>query len=357
MQTVLHIASSLKLGGAERVTIDLASIQILHGLRASIMNFGHADDVLVSEAQQAGVPVTTLDESAHRLTRYFSVFQSFKRSDVIHFHSYHMLRYLAPVILFFKHKTIIYTRHGHDALDSFGWRMYHKLLKLYVNHVTFVTSSARDVFSEVHHWNFRKLHVIENGVPTPKSWTGHSGRHIRFGSVGRMAEVKGQRYLISAANDLFCRSSSNHRNRDFSIHFIGQGPLETDLKSQASALGEYGKRIVFHGLETDRDRVYSYIDVLIVSSETEGLSLAILEAMARGIPVIATDVGGNSTLVSDTQTGFLVPYADATTLANTMLRFIEDPKLVTRLGGACRELIETQYSLGTTHVKYLELYE
>ena len=106
----------------------------------------------------------------------------------------------------------------------------------------------------------------------------------------------------------------------------------------------------------DRNVIYDSIDVLAVASRMEGLSLVIMEAMARAIPVVATDVGGNSRLVSSERTGLLAPYADSGAMAAALRRLVTDPALASRLGAAGRRHVETEYSLESAQRKLLELY-
>ncbi len=85
--------------------------------------------------------------------------------------------------------------------------------------------------------------------------------------------------------------------------------------------------------------------------------MVIIEAMARGIPVIATAVGGNPTLVKDGVTGILVPYGDIAAMKNAIRQFIDKPELVQLYGEGARKLVSEQYSLVNTHRKFLERYQ
>jgi glycosyltransferase involved in cell wall biosynthesis len=106
----------------------------------------------------------------------------------------------------------------------------------------------------------------------------------------------------------------------------------------------------------DREIIYASIDVLAVASRMEGLSLVIMEAMARAIPVVATEVGGNSRLVSTERTGLSVPYADSAAMASALRRLLTDPDLASKLGAAGRRHVESRYSLESAQQKLLELY-
>ena len=107
----------------------------------------------------------------------------------------------------------------------------------------------------------------------------------------------------------------------------------------------------------DRERIYAAIDVLAIASRTEGQSMALMEAMARGVPAIATRVGGNPQLVRDGETGVLVPVGDAVAIRAALARMLADPELVGRLGRACHALIAARHSIDEVARKYDALYD
>ena len=164
-------------------------------------------------------------------------------------------------------------------------------------------------------------------------------------------ELKRQDLLLNAVKTL---RSSKRNKTNFVLHFFGSGPLENELKEAASEL-QPGS-IEFHGEVSDVDAIYDSIDVLVVSSESEGLSMVIIEAMARGVPAIATDVGGNSTLVIDNETGILVPFGRASDISKAMERLIDSPDLIKSFGIKAKQLIESGYSIEKTCKKYMECY-
>src|SRR5690606_23459137 len=145
--------------------------------------------------------------------------------------------------------------------------------------------AGSDMFLAKHFWNKEKVCVIENGVYIPESSEIKVREPIRFGSVGRMVQLKGQHFLLRAFKEIDRKLAP--LNHPYELHFFGSGPEERSLKAAAEA-SESNSSIYFHGTVIDREKIYSRIDVLIVSSVTEGLSLVIMEAMARGICVIAT---------------------------------------------------------------------
>ena len=114
--------------------------------------------------------------------------------------------------------------------------------------------------------------------------------------------------------------------------------------------------VAFHGVVMERGEIYEQIDLLVVTSRAEGLSLAIMEAMARSIPVIATDVGGNPSLVLPEETGLLVPFGNLAALGTALSSIIREPEILNRLGRAARQHIHRNHSLQRTAKAYLDVY-
>jgi glycosyltransferase involved in cell wall biosynthesis len=151
---------------------------------------------------------------------------------------------------------------------------------------------------------------------------------IVFGYVGRLTAVKDLPTLLRAMA-IVARSS---RAR---LVIIGDGELRSELQNLAARLG-ISERVQFVGWEFDLAKIYQSIDCLVLSSINEGTPVAVIEAMAAGVPVVATDVGGVPDVVSDGRTGSLVPPRDPEKLARAMLRLAEDPVLRARMSAAAR---------------------
>jgi len=154
--------------------------------------------------------------------------------------------------------------------------------------------------------------------------------------VGRLVALKGQRDVIDAVARLRLAPAVE-------LHFFGDGPERDALHAHAAAL--IPGQAVFHGAVVDREQIYGSIDLLVVASRMEGLSLVIMEAMARQIPVIATAVGGNSRLVVAGKTGILVAYGDADALSAALQTLASDRVQRDRLAAAGRQHIAQNYSL------------
>jgi len=356
MLSVLHVLSSLNLGGAERITVELAEVQRKHDLDAQILSLGGPDEFLVEEVRERGIPLQVNNTRQRRLRRYMHLYKVFRGFDVIHLHSRGAFKFVAPILPFLRQTRVVYTRHGLFPDDTPGLKFLYLLLRRFIHCIAFVTESGREVFTANHNWNPKKLVVVQNGVFVPKELPKASEGILRFGSIGRMVPVKGQFMLLDATEKLATACEEDRQgNQSFQLVFYGDGPLEAALKERAGRIGK--DLVVFKGREPDIEKIYGDLDVLVVASESEGLSMVIMEAMARGIPTIATDVGGNGTLVLDGQTGILLAEQSSQALCEAMLTMLRDRAVVKTLGARARTLVESRFSLLNTHQSYLQCYQ
>jgi glycosyltransferase involved in cell wall biosynthesis len=193
-----------------------------------------------------------------------------------------------------------------------------------------------------------KLSVIYCGIdghvfhPAERAATGR----LRIACVGTLHEVKGQRHLIEAAADLA------GRGLDFGVRFIGDGPDRDELERLAASLG-VADRIEFLGLRKRAEVValLADTDVLVAPSvptaggKREGLPVVLIEAMAAGVPVVASHLSGIPELVENDVTGLTVPPGDSRAIADGIARLAADPALRSRLAAAGRERVARDFDL------------
>lgn len=148
--------------------------------------------------------------------------------------------------------------------------------------------------------------------------------------------------------DLFVKACAivHKQNPDVKFQVVGDGPLRRSIETLAEELGLQSS-IEFLGRRDDVPELLEKVSVGVISSDSEGLSNAIMEYMARGIPVVATDVGGNPELVLDGKTGWIVPPNDEQAMANAILKIIRAPENVARMGMAGTKIIKDTFSIQT----------
>lgn len=354
MSKVVHVLSSFKVGGAERFVLDIAETQSAAGQQVMVFSTDPSPDILYMESSSKNF----LKElsSGKRLKDFSTVLRFLGGGNglkAIHFHSPWVLRYfiLLLPLLRLRGVNIVYTRHGLNSLPGRAWSVIHMIARPWVNWVTFVSDAGLKVFGVRFGWRENILKTVSNGVFVPEIVSRESSRALRIGSVGRMVALKSQKDLIQAVSQL-----QKSEGLDIEVHFFGDGEERELLDEKAS--NELDRcTVFFHGMQLDRQYVYGKFDLLVVCSEQEGLSLAIMEAMARGIPVIATNVGDSPRLVIDGFTGFLYEYGDIEELRR-LIRFIsERPDKLVLLGEKARAHMLKSFSMQASNQQYQECYQ
>lgn len=182
-----------------------------------------------------------------------------------------------------------------------------------------------------------RLVTIRNGIPflpEPEARSSARGRTFTVAMVARFAKQKRQDILVRALAGI----------GDIQVRFVGDGPLEGDVKALAAKLG-LGSKAVFLGWRDDIEGILAGVDAFCLVSDYEGLPLTILEAMRSGLPCVVNDVSGCGEAVVDGETGYLVPRGDVATLAARLKRLCEDPESALRMGRAGRGRFEECFTL------------
>jgi glycosyltransferase involved in cell wall biosynthesis len=233
-----------------------------------------------------------------------------------------------------------------------------------VHRMVAVSEGTRRFCIEEEGINPDKLVKIHNGIDTKRfsmKLSSEAQRDLRqeLGlypkslvvlTVARLHPQKGHRYLIEAIPQIL---------RDFPqarFLFVGEGALAEVLVSQVSQTN-LDKYIRFLGVRQDIPQLLAISDLFVLPSLWEGLPNSVLEAMAAGVPVIATDVDGTPELIGDGRTGLLVPPADPDALEEAICRLLRDESLRTALAEAARQRVEREFSCDVNLCSFVDLYQ
>jgi glycosyltransferase involved in cell wall biosynthesis len=196
--------------------------------------------------------------------------------------------------------------------------------------------------------------VIYAGVNVPPgdapAWRRRDTSEIVLGTAGRLVELKGLEYLLHAANAL--------RNEfpTLRVEIAGTGPQRAKLEQTVGQLG-LGERVEFLGWVRDLNSILPRWDVFVMPSLEEGFPVAALEAMAAGLPVVATPVGGVPELIEDGKTGWLVPPGDAQALVSRLRLVLCDPEGRLTIGAAAQARVRDHFSLAQMTNAFGKLYD
>lgn len=361
---ITHVVENLNRGGLERMVIELVKLQHRQGHRCQVVCLFEPGSQ-AHELDALGIAVTGchkrrgLDLRALARAR-----QLIRRHDteVLHTHNAvaHYLGVLASTRLGVR--RVINTRHG-MSLNQRARRewLYRRALAGTDTVVTVCEAARRDAI-KLGLLPWPKTRVVPNGIvldgfaPASPAMRGQLHRmlglapeRVLIGNVGRLNWAKDQVGLIRAFGLL-------HAQRpDAALVLIGDGELRAELQCEAAREG-VGDSVFLLGDRTDVHELLQGLDLFVLSSLSEGYSIALLEACAVALPIVATDVGGNAEIVHDRRTGRLVPPGDPRALAEAMLALLREPQCASACGRAARAWVEQHGSLETMAGRYALLY-
>jgi len=264
----------------------------------------------------------------------------------------------------------VHGEHGWDVDNLDGWKLKPMLLRrlhspLVKRYITVSKDMERFLVNRVGISAARTSQVY-NGVDTDRFTPSplksfdllppefRSDGLIRIGIVGRIQPIKDHGTLLRAFS-LLVMNRPDLRNR-LRLTIVGDGPALANMRMLADSL-----RITpltwFSGTLDNIPDVFRGLDVFVLPSLNEGISNTILEAMASGLPVVATRVGGNPELVVDGETGLLVPPSDPVAVAEAILSYLKDPAKLRRHGDAGRKRAELHFSMEKMVNGYLAVYD
>jgi glycosyltransferase involved in cell wall biosynthesis len=344
-----YVIWSLGLGGAEQVVIRLAAALDRARFTPVVFCLDRPRE-FAEQARRAGVEVVALDKRGPldlRVLPHLVRLIDRHRIDLLHTHLWganlwgRLAACLAGVpVVATEHNVDVWKRPYHLVLD--------RLLEPWTRELVAVSPQVRDFYQEqaVGEGRWR---VIHNGIdlgPEPAGRRrGDAYRGLGIGGGDRVVGLVG-RLVAAKAPAVFLEAMARVARVEPRLRplVIGDGPLRVEAEERAAHLG-LGGRAVFAGLRQDVPELLSGMDVLVFSSTREGLSIAMLEAMAAGVPVVATRVGGTPELIESGVSGFLVEAGDAAALAERVLALLADPALAERTRQAARTRVRERFSL------------
>ncbi len=289
-----------------------------------------------------------------------------KRSnvDIIHCHGHKATVYGAIASRFVRVPVVIAHVHGLNRSKYLRRKIANFFLFKWIDRIICVANSVReDVLKNNWSLSADKVSVLENSVDykrfadvsiskaDAKRMLDVPSNAFVFGTVGRLVPTKGQLYLIEAF------AKVKQKLPKSVLLLVGGGRLENVLKREASKT-DFGESIHFLGLRTDVPQGLKALDVFVFPSVNEGFGLALVEAMAAGVPCIATEVGGIPEIINTENVGILVPPTDADALAQAMFKVANMPKdRLDRLIQNAQNRVKQVYSHDVVREKLKNLYE
>jgi glycosyltransferase involved in cell wall biosynthesis len=362
---VLHLTDTWGPGGAETVYADLAA-GIGPPEFESIAGLPRASEWLYETVRARGLdPVILPSTGAFDVAHLRRLISTVKKHDidVLQAHTLGSSVY-ASLAGCVSRKPVVCTLHGRVDLgfdDRFRSAKF-GILGLGRTHVIPVSAALEKELLETTNLRPSRAHVIYNGVDTSRFRPGRNDElrreldvlpnEILIGAVGNVRRVKGYEVLLGAAAIL------KETGVPFKIVIVGQatGDVFEEIANQRSRLG-LDNHVKFAGFRTDAPDFYRAFDIYALTSHSEGFPLSTLQALASGLPVVATRCGGPQEMLSDGQTGFLAESGSATDVASKLGSLAGNENLRMKVAAAARALAEERYSTRSMLQRYCALYE
>jgi len=361
---VLHVLANLGAGGAERMAVHIVLGLDPRRFEPAVVAYsGRYGSDLEQQLDQAGLKTWFLGKGPgfewrtyYRLHRVFKEF----RPDIVHTHV-HVMRYAFPSLVYFKPRLMVHTVHniaGREIEPRARW-----LQRLAYRRGVVPVAVAREVAASLERlYGIGNCRVVWNCVPTDlyaspqtprevwRAKQGFSAADILFVCVARFAAQKNHALLIRA----FAKGPAS----DPTAHLVlaGHGILRAQLQERVNQLG-LTSRVHFLGLRRDIPDVLGAADIFALGSDYEGNPLSVIEAMAAGLPIISTAVGGVPELLQNGKEGLIVQPGDAEQLSEAMMTLLRDCDLRRAMGAAAATRAKEKFDVSAMVRAYEELYE
>jgi len=367
---VCHFASGDLWAGAEvQIATLLGALKQFPDLELSavLLNRGRLSD----ELGRQGIPVTICDESRLGIARLLMAVTRHLRESrphILHSHRYkeHILGALAGKL---SHDPLtVQTYHGLEENLS-GWaglkmKLYNRVNvavgKLTADGVVGVSSEITHILAR--NYPSADVRCIRNGIDltrvapsvdpvTMRAELGIAPATFVVGTVGRLMPIKGSKYLIEA----FARFRRQRAPQESQLVIVGDGPSRTALEQCAESHG-ISRDVRFLGMRTDVYSLMTAFDIFVLPSLHEGVPMVLLEAMALGIPVVASRVGGIPEILEDRKEALLVPARNAEALATAIGSVAGSIELRDELIRSARARVQTQFSITASARSIRDMY-
>jgi sugar transferase (PEP-CTERM/EpsH1 system associated) len=369
---VVHVVYRFGVGGLENGVVNLINRLPVERWRHAIVALTDVSQEFARRIRRTDVEMIALQHGpGHLVGDYPRIHRLFRKLEPAIVHTRNLAALEAVVPAWTARVPVrVHGEHGWDMQDPAGKRKRYRLVRrLYQPFVTRYVALSQHLESYLEQAvgiPSDKIEQIYNGVDTERFVRARGvrvaipgcpfdpARHWLVGTVGRMERVKDPINLAQAfVHARSLRPAATERMR---LVMVGDGALRSEIGQLVEAAG-VADRVWFAGERSDVADVMRGLDCFALPSLAEGVSNTILEAMATGLPIVATRVGGNTELIESGLTGTLVPVADSRALAQGVLEYFNDEALARRHGTAARHAAERRYSLARMVQDYGSLYE
>lgn len=357
---ILHVIESLEFGGAEKVVIHLAN-RLSEKHKVTVCLIKYRGDLVGELSEKINVISLDLGEGIHfDLPRKLGNVILKNAIDIVNTHNWAVFFESYLAVKKVKMAKVILTVHGPYTEYGPGIRQLIKkkirhfferraAKSKYIGKIVTVSDSIQDyIISEIGIPR-EKLLTIHNGIGAIDCQSVGNDDVLRLISVGRLATIKNHKLMIDALNLCVLQ------NRNIYLTIVGDGPEREYLEHYVRDL-ELTDHIEFLGFRNDIKELITAHDVFVLSSDYEGISIALLEAMSLSRPTIATNVGGIPETIQHQKSGLIVPKGDVERFSEAILKLGKSREWQKEMGSNAREYFQNNFHEDIMLDKYVNLY-
>jgi len=364
MKKIVHVTFDMGIGGAEQVICNLIENTDTSKYEVSVLCIDQPVGPFGMQLRKKGFQITALNRKPGfdiSLIRDIRRHITCHKTDVLHCHQYTPYVYGLLAALFTRCR-VVFTEHGRFYPDLRKPKriLLNPFLSLLTDSVTAISWATREALVRFENFPRHKIKIVYNGIddseyllprnPRLKTALEIPNDAFVLGTVARLDPIKNQKMMIRALELL-----GQFRSEIFLL-IIGDGPERENLEEFASELG-LASHVIFTGFREDAAMFYKITDIFLLTSFSEGTAMTLLEAMASGLPCIATDVGGNPEIVMNGETGFIIPSRDEKILAEKIRELLGNDLMRKRMGKAGRKRFEENFTAAGMTSSYEAIYE
>jgi len=361
---LMYIIHSLGVGGSEKLISNMAVELKRRGFDCTICCLNSLGE-WGKKLKKKGFNIFVLDKKEGvdlNISKKIKAIVEKERPDILHAHHYTPYFYAVLSNFSYHRPKLIFTEHGRFYPDRVRIKrvIFNYFAKFFTDTITGVCDFTKYSLSKYEMFPQNKIRVIYNGIK-PEKYEIDIDKHLKkrqlnlnfddkiIGTIGRLCAIKNHYMLIQA----FGRVKKHIKNAKLLI--VGDGELRDRLEALSKKMN-LTTDIIFLGEREDVPGLMKIFDVFVLSSNSEASSLALLEAMASGLSVVATNVGGNPELMKNNETGILVSRGDYKKFADAIIRILQNPTLQKVMGEKGKERIIEKFSFNRMMDEYIRLY-
>jgi len=397
---IAHITFNMEIGGAEQVIYNLIEHTDPSKYEVSILCLEQPVGAFGKQLQKKGYEVTAFSRSPgvdFFLIKNIRDHIRLRNIDVLHCHQYTPYFYGIMGAAFTRCR-VIFTEHGRFYPDIRKVKrvLINPILALFTDGITAISAATRDALIRFENFPKDKIKVVYNGIDDSrylvpedpnisilpkcslgidksqalppdlsirrersrgisdllniKKSLGISEKAYILGTVARLDLIKNQKMMIRSLNIV------RQNYPETFLLIVGDGTERKNLEQFTEELG-LSSHVIFTGFREDTHLFYKIMNIFLLTSFSEGTAMTLLEAMATGLPCIATRVGGNPEIVKDDETGFLIPSDNETVLAEKIIALLADKSMIEKMGKAGRKRFEENFTVEKMVCSYQSMYE